>query len=334
MRACALVVLVASSALAAPGAAAPNRKQAALHFQRGIVLYEENNFAAALTEFRAAYEAAPSFEVLFNIGLCQRRLFQYGEAVATLEAYLRQAGNKLPKDRRAAVSLELAEVRSLTAPVTVLAPGGTASVSVDGELVGFTPLQGVLVGSGPKVFRVEREGFETQEQKREIVSGQAVQLKFDLKPLATADQPVAIAPTPAAAASPPRAEATARASDPPGRPVNAGLVLGIAGLAVGAAAIGGGIALSVEAGTVSKEITRLSETGGTWDDSWTAREQWGKTARTLGPLAIVVGAGLVVAGGISTAFSAVIPPQKPGLTGVWVAPLPEGGGLVGVGGRL
>ena len=65
------------------------KKEAGVHYKRGVDFYKENNFSAALAEFKAAYQAAPSFEVLFNIGLSERRLFKYGQALRTLNKYLR-----------------------------------------------------------------------------------------------------------------------------------------------------------------------------------------------------------------------------------------------------
>src|SRR4051812_24973181 len=57
------------------------KEEAASHFSKGIDFYKEGNYAAALAEFRAAYKALPSYEVLFNIGLSERRLFKYGDSV-------------------------------------------------------------------------------------------------------------------------------------------------------------------------------------------------------------------------------------------------------------
>lgn len=156
------------------------KKEAGTHYQRGVGLYKEANYGAALAEFRAAQQAVPSFEVLFNIGLCERRLFKYGQAIRTLNTYLQEGGPKVPKDRRAAVAQELEQIRQLTAPVAVIVAGAPAKLLVDGELYGTTPLtEMVPLGPGQHVVRAERDGHAPDEKRIEVVSGQpqAVQLE-------------------------------------------------------------------------------------------------------------------------------------------------------------
>ena len=65
--ACAFSLMLLS---AAAGAAAPpggvlsagdlKREEGRRHFQQGVALYEEGNFAGALAEFQAAYNTAPA----------------------------------------------------------------------------------------------------------------------------------------------------------------------------------------------------------------------------------------------------------------------------------
>lgn len=176
-----------SLALAALLAAAPAnpRKDAATHYQRGISLYKEGNYSAALTEFRAAYEAVPTWGVLFNLGLCQRRLFQYGAAIRSFERYLAEGGKQVPADRRAAVDDELQQIRALTAPIAIIVKGPAgAKVLIDGEAAGVTPLtELVLLGPGKHLVRAEREGYAPAEKSLEVVSGQAQAVELDPKSL-------------------------------------------------------------------------------------------------------------------------------------------------------
>ena len=181
-----LSLLIAASALAQVATPA-QRKEAATHYQRGVALSKEGDYSAALAEFRAAYQAAPSFEVLFNIGLCERRSFKYGQALRTFAQYLKQGGEKVPAERRAAVAKELEAVRALTAPVAVIVEGEPARISIDGEKEGSTPLaEFVPLGPGKHVVRAEREGDVAEERTIEVVSGQAQAVQFTLKSLTRA----------------------------------------------------------------------------------------------------------------------------------------------------
>lgn len=185
-----LLVCLASVSFAKPKApkpedpAAAQRKEAGLHYQRGVALSKEGDFAAALAEFRAAYQAAPSFEVLFNIGFCERRTFKYGQAQRTFAEYLKEGGDKVPAERRAAVAKEIEQIRSLTAPIAIIVEGEPAKITVDGESEGTTPLSDMVpLGPGKHVVKAEREGDVTEERTIEVVSGQAQAVQFSLKSL-------------------------------------------------------------------------------------------------------------------------------------------------------
>jgi hypothetical protein len=187
-----MTLLVALASVAGPAKKAPSaprapevkknvegKKEAAVHYKRGVDFYKENNFSAALAEFRAAYQQAPNFEVLLNVGLCERRLFQYGRALATFNRYLIEGGDRLTDERRAAVNQEIEQVRSLTAPIAVIVNGAPAKLLIDGEFYANTPLvELVPLGSGRHVLRAERPDEQPDEQIIEVVSGvtQAVTL--------------------------------------------------------------------------------------------------------------------------------------------------------------
>lgn len=330
--------MVLSLVLAVFLSAAPTAKQeAATHFQRGIALYKDNNFSAALSEFKAAYAAVPSWEVLFNIGLCQRRVFQYGLAIDSFTRYLNEGGAKVPKERRAAVDQELQQIKALTAPIAVIVKGAPAKVLVDGEPIGTTPLtEMVLLGPGKHVVRAEREGCAPDEKSIEVVSGVAQALELDPRSL-TAPGRVSVECSPANVMvavdsdearacplqvdlSPGTHELVARAEGhavlrtevivQPGEPRSVRLslvpvqapgrpfpVLGVSLLAGGAVTAGVGAIFAIMAGSASSEVTKLSTSGGTWDATAAATEAAGKRNNVLGWTLIGVGSALA-AGGI------------------------------------
>ena len=324
------VVLWCCVAFSASGA--PNRQQAGAHFQRAVVLFQADDFLAALAEFRAAYDAAPSYEVLWNIGLCEKKLARYGDAVATLEAYLKQGGARIPPDRRAAVAEHLRYVRAMTAPLSVHTSGAPATIVLDGEQIGFTPMERVLVPLGRHTVRLEREGFEPLSVTRELVAGQPVDVALELQALPPGARKTTQANSEHRTESVgKRPRATEEVPRPtPSHPFS---TLGVLGLSLGAAAIGGGIAFGIAGREVSGEISALFQSGGTWDETWVAKERWGQTARTLCPLSIIVGLGLASAGGIMLTVSLNQSTDAPMLTHLLVAPI-EGGAYAAVGGSF
>ncbi|MFT3709419.1 MAG: PEGA domain-containing protein [Archangium sp.] len=171
-------VCASSAALAANDA----EKEAATRFQRGVSLFKDGDFEAALTEFKQAYRIAPFYEVLYNIGLTQRRLFQYGEAVKSLNDYLEQGGKKVTAQRREAVKKELDEIRQLTCEVTVVVTGaGEAIIKVDGVEVGKTPLKEPLLLRPGKRTIVAIRGDETATETPSLLTASKVTIKLEPK---------------------------------------------------------------------------------------------------------------------------------------------------------
>jgi hypothetical protein len=148
------------------------KKEAAGHYQRGVDLYKEANYAAALAEFKAANEQVPNAEVLFNIALTERRLFKYGQAIRTFNRYLLEGGHKVTPARQTAVAQELEQIRALVAPIAVIVNGGVARLLIDGEFYANAPLNEMIpLGPGTHVVRAEREGDAPDEKTIEVVSG-------------------------------------------------------------------------------------------------------------------------------------------------------------------
>lgn len=160
-----------------------------MRFTRGVKLSEAQDFAAALAEFEAAYRLAPAFQVLFNIGVSQKRLFRYNDAVRTFARYLAEGGDKVAPDRRAQVERELAEIRALVAEVSVRVDGLPATIEVDDRIAGETPLSDpLLLPSGKHRIRAIRDGDEPAVKEIDVVSGERIEV-------ALAPQPRVHAPT-------------------------------------------------------------------------------------------------------------------------------------------
>jgi hypothetical protein len=100
---------------AASDAAEPaNVRAARRHFANGVRLYQDANYSAALIEFEAANDLKPGASSLQNIALCQKALFRYAAAAATLYLLLANQSATLPHHDRTAIEAEIQERDSLT----------------------------------------------------------------------------------------------------------------------------------------------------------------------------------------------------------------------------
>lgn len=183
-----VALLVATSVHAADPSSPPPvsetaRAEASTRFGRGVQLFEAQDYAAALAEFEAAHRLVPRFAVLFNVGVTQKRLFRYDEAIRTLQRYLAEGGDKVAPDRRQEVERELGEMRALVAEVAVRVDGLPARLEVDGRFVAETPLgRPLLLAPGRHVLRALREDCDPAERAIELVSSQRVEVRRDPQP--------------------------------------------------------------------------------------------------------------------------------------------------------
>jgi hypothetical protein len=216
---------------APPGA--DGAREARERFQRGVELYKEGDFRAALVEFRRAYEIAPNFVVLFNIGQANYELQDYAGAKGSFEAYLREGGAAVPADRRRAVEAELARLASRVAHLDVRANVEGAEVLVDDVPAGKTPLPGPLVVSaGRRKVTVVKAPAPAVTRYVDVAGGLRERVEVDLS------APRAEAPAPPRPAEPP----------PPPPVSNAPVWVGLAttGVLAGGAAAAGVLTLGAQ----------------------------------------------------------------------------------------
>jgi PEGA domain len=141
-------------------------------YDSGNLLVSNGDFAGALTKLRQAYEASKDPRLLYEMALCEKELRRYAPMQSLLERYLREAEGTIPEDIRAAVEQALVAIKSLVATVTVTAIEPEATVLVDGEVVGMTPLPAPLIlDLGKHTIVAKKAGFETSEQTLDVVGG-------------------------------------------------------------------------------------------------------------------------------------------------------------------
>src|SRR5687768_14883146 len=85
--------------------------EARARFQRGVELYREGSFDAALAEFNKAYQLAPNYRVLYNLAQVQTERHDYIAAVKMMEKYLEEGGGDIAPERKDQVTKEIATLR-------------------------------------------------------------------------------------------------------------------------------------------------------------------------------------------------------------------------------
>jgi hypothetical protein len=153
-------LVLLASLVAGVAHADPKLDEAKSHLQSGTQLYDENNFRGALVEFQKAYELAPSWKILFNIGQVEMELQDYAGALKAYTRYLKEGGPDVPPDRAAQVNAEIERLRGRVGFLAIQTAAG-AQVLVDDVQVGYAPLPDpVPVAAGQHRVTVTINGKE------------------------------------------------------------------------------------------------------------------------------------------------------------------------------
>jgi len=166
-----------SAALAGEGDQADARSR----FYTGAQLYEEGDYEAALTEFRASYRLQAVPVVQFNVAQTLRALHRYHEAVEAFRRYLDQGGEAIPRERREATERTIRALERRIAPITLVVEPRGASISIDGRRVGDAPLEEpLMLGAGRRAIAITADGHVPLTDEIEVVGREPRTLRIRL----------------------------------------------------------------------------------------------------------------------------------------------------------
>ena len=172
-----------------PQGGAPSKEaldEARTRYERGTQLYGEGDYKLAIIEFNRAYELAPNYKVLFNIGQVNLQLGNYAAARRAFEQYLKEGGQEMQDKRRAEVEKELVSLKNRTAHITVVTDVEGAEITIDGNPVGVTPLQApLLVDAGQHTVAAKKSGRMASSRAVTLAGTDEIKIEFELPAEAT-----------------------------------------------------------------------------------------------------------------------------------------------------
>lgn len=183
---CALALaLTMACAPALADAPKPTKQQiedAMPHFSKAVELYDENDFAGALVEFKRAYQLAADYHVLFNIAQSYYQVQNYAGALDAFQRYLSDGSASIAKDRRLFCEKEITKLKGRVAKIELVVNVPGATVSVDDEDVATTPLSEPLtVSQGKRKITVSLKDHIPETRTLELSGGDSQRLEFELK---------------------------------------------------------------------------------------------------------------------------------------------------------
>ena len=192
-------------------AASPRQTAEAL-LREGNLLHQRGEYALALDRYHEARRLYPSYKIDFNIGVTLDALGREVEAAEHFERFI--LGGKLASPQMvAAARARLARLRERIASFALeCAPLAGAQVSLDGAVVGRTPLdRRVYLRPGTYTLAVVSEGYRPDRRRLELRAGDHVSLRIALERIPQASTPAPFVAAPA----PRRRPARRRPAEPP-----------------------------------------------------------------------------------------------------------------------
>lgn len=267
-----------------PDAAA--KQEARRRFEHGTQLYSDGEYSVALAEFERAYALVPDYRVLYNIGQVSIQLGQYARALVTLKEYLSRGAGELSGDRAKSVQGDLEMLAGRTAIIVLEVEPEGVEVTIDGRVVGTTPIAdpAMVVDVGERRVDLKRSGYVSQGQTLSLAGGDRYVAQFKLVPeSAVAEKPRSDAPI----AGFPPADKPAPAKTRP---------IVYAGYATTGALAAGAIVSFALGASAAGDLKDLRDTRGvTEDELKSARDR----ANTRFLVADIVGAAALVTGAVT-----------------------------------
>ena len=292
----------------APATAAPPSaevlKEAGERYARGLTLYGDGEFLLALVEFERAYQLSNNYKVLYNIGQVRIQLGRYAKAKEALEEYLKIGGTNLSAERTAAVNKDLTTLAERTASLNVVTSELGADISLDGKVIGTSPLSApLIVDAGEHNLVLHKAGFYDSAQSVTLAGRDQIDLTVELKPIPIAQtKTFDTRPSPVA----------------PSKPSHTAMWV----------AWGTTGALAATAGVVGYfGVSKANELESMRTDYGTSRGQLDNaksSARTLLAISDVTAGLAAVAGGVALYLTLSRPSEKPAPSGVALGLAPDG----------
>lgn len=182
---------------ATSGTTTPDQlRDAERRYTRALQLYDEGAFDAALLELQRAYELAPSFRLLYNLGIVSLKLRDAAGAMGFFERYLSDGGDAVSAETRADVTQKLRELSFSVATVVVVVNVPGATVLVDDRVIGTAPLPAPLrLNAGLRRVTARAPNRPADSRVLELAGGDRTQLELWLAPAterAPATMPAAV----------------------------------------------------------------------------------------------------------------------------------------------
>jgi hypothetical protein len=150
-------------------------------YRSAELLFNGGDYRGSITKYQQAYDLSHDARLFLDMALAAKGLHQYAQMKRWLERYEGDMGDALAARDRAAAEAALAAIRNLVGSVTLTANVSGASISIDDEVVGTTPLPGpVTLDLGSHTIVAAKSGYPRWTKKLDIAGGDELNVALEL----------------------------------------------------------------------------------------------------------------------------------------------------------
>jgi len=143
--------------------------EARRRYDRALELSDEGNYDEALLELQRAYALAPTYRLLYNLGVVSVAVHDYVKAIDYFNRYLVEGGTEIEPARVTEVQTQMERLRARTSSVRITVSAPNAEVSIDDVPMGKSPLGGpITINSGRHRISASLPGYFPATQVIEL----------------------------------------------------------------------------------------------------------------------------------------------------------------------
>ncbi|MCP4677787.1 MAG: PEGA domain-containing protein [Deltaproteobacteria bacterium] len=164
------------------------------HFMAGQDYYTQGRYKKAIEEFEEAYRLDPKSLLLYNIAQAYERLGDLPNTVKYLKLFIKADPENDDRETILKKIVNLATRIAATGIIVKVNEDG-ATVYIDGEDKGKTPIEGILpVDVGTHKVLISKDGFKDFKMSLAISSGHSVPVEAELEKGVAGPAPVRMEP--------------------------------------------------------------------------------------------------------------------------------------------
>jgi|GEM_PF-5026655 len=215
--------------------------EAKARFKKGLMFVDEGDCKKAVVEFEEAYKIYPSPAILYNMALCYDDMHQYAFAMKYYQKFLSES-KKVPEKQAEKIKERIAKLSDLLGIVSIKCNVDGATVIIDGNEMGTTPIENFYLETGSHTLTIIKEKYVNYTTNFKLISGKTVTIEANMEPVVEKVEPVKEEPQP----QPPAPVETPQ-KEKKAKKLNPAIFLSMIGIAVltgAGSAVAGGLNIS------------------------------------------------------------------------------------------